>query len=121
MLAPKPQPVLLQLASMDIRSYVSLRDGAKKQFPEELPPGREKLDYEFPREFFEFNSASGQLQIQPDYLQKWKEGYSAPSPAVKGCPARLSRSESKSNVVASLYRLQVENFFRFYIESGSVK
>ena len=130
-LAQKSLPLLTNLSGMDIKSYVSLRDGAKKYFPENLLPPREKSDYEFPWRFFVYQGDQNRLGINPQYFEKWKSEYVGKrenETSRPGCPARLSKNGSKSTVVRNLYEMQIENFMDYafphiknYVESGSVK
>ena len=129
--AQKSQVVLTSLASMELQSFVKLRESTRKHYPETLPPARKANDYEFPREFFVFSEESGQLLLNPEHLQRWRadnKNSQTMLPVRRGCPARLSKGGATSNVVLKLYDLQINIFIKYlvphmksYVESGRVK
>lgn len=108
-------PLLVHMASMQLKPYVFMRDFSKV-LNEKTIQMQNRFHFDFQDEIFYFCPESNQIRIEKNFLIKCRqimEETLVQQDKRIGCPARQPAAGSKNSTIAILYKHQLSNLIKY--------
>ncbi len=107
--------LLIHLSSMQLKPFVILKNFAKVTRPKSFQM-KDQFAFDFPDDFFYYDSEKRQLKIKKEILIQWRqiieEGNFLDTKRI-GCPARQPVAGGKNSTIQILLKLQMNNFCKY--------